>query len=63
MTELVWLDESLWFAPLEQAMSEPDGLLAVGGDLTPDRLLLAYRSGIFPWFEDNQSILWWSPNP
>jgi leucyl/phenylalanyl-tRNA--protein transferase len=40
-----------------------DGLLAVGGDLTPERLLLAYNSGIFPWYENDQPILWWSPNP
>lgn len=40
-----------------------DGLLAIGGDLSPERLLLAYKSGIFPWFEDDQPILWWSPDP
>lgn len=40
-----------------------DGLLAIGGDLRPDRLILAYKSGIFPWFEEGQSILWWSPDP
>jgi len=40
-----------------------DGLLAVGADLSPERLLLAYRSGIFPWFNENQPVLWWSPNP
>ena len=40
-----------------------DGLLAVGGDLSPERLLLAYRSGIFPWFEDGCPVLWWSPDP
>ena len=40
-----------------------DGLLAVGGDLTPERLLKAYNSGIFPWFEDDEQILWWSPDP
>ena len=44
-------------------MREPDGLLAVGGDLTPDRILSAYRRGIFPWYSDNQPILWWSPDP
>ncbi len=43
--------------------ADSDGLLAVGGDLTPERLLLAYNSGIFPWYENDQPILWWSPNP
>lgn len=41
----------------------PDGLLAIGGDLKPERLLLAYKTGIFPWFEEDQPILWWSPDP
>lgn len=45
------------------AATEPDGLLAVGGDLTPARLLAAYRRGIFPWYEAGQPILWWSPDP
>jgi len=45
------------------AMEEPDGLLAVGGDLSPARLLNAYRHGIFPWFSEGQPILWWSPDP
>ncbi len=45
------------------ALTEPDGLLAIGGDLSSERLLSAYRQGIFPWFSDNQPILWWSPNP
>ena len=53
----------LSFPPLESALAEPNGLLAVGGDLTPERLQLAYRSGIFPWYEDDQPILWWSPDP
>ncbi len=43
--------------------AEPDGLLAVGGDLSPERLLTAYSNGIFPWFSENDPILWWSPNP
>lgn len=47
----------------ETALKEPDGLLAVGGDLSPERLLAAYRQGIFPWFSDDDPILWWSPNP
>jgi len=54
------LDKELLFPPVETA--EPDGLLAMGGDLSPERLLLAYRSGIFPWYE-GEHILWWSPNP
>jgi leucyl/phenylalanyl-tRNA---protein transferase len=44
-------------------VSTPDGLLAVGGDLRPERLLEAYRHGIFPWYDDDQPILWWSPDP
>jgi leucyl/phenylalanyl-tRNA--protein transferase len=44
-------------------LAEPDGLLAVGGDLTPERLVAAYLSGIFPWFDDDSPILWWSPDP
>ncbi|WP_299496158.1 leucyl/phenylalanyl-tRNA--protein transferase [uncultured Shewanella sp.] len=51
------------FPPIEQALTEPNGLLAVGGDLRPQRLLDAYYSGIFPWFNDNDPILWWSPDP
>lgn len=49
------------FPPVEQA--SPEGLLAVGGDLHPDRLLAAYRQGIFPWYNEDQPILWWSPDP
>jgi leucyl/phenylalanyl-tRNA--protein transferase len=51
------------FPPVEQALVEPNGLLAAGGDLSPARLLHAYRAGIFPWFEAGQPILWWSPDP
>lgn len=51
------------FPPLNDAQSEPNGLLAIGGDLSEARLLAAYRQGIFPWFEDSQPILWWSPSP
>ena len=54
------LDKQLVFPPVH--LAEPDGLLAVGGDLCTDRLLLAYRNGIFPWYEGNH-ILWWSPDP
>lgn len=55
------LTAQLYFPPVEFA--SPEGLLAYGGDLSPERLLLAYHSGIFPWFEDGQPILWWSPDP
>jgi leucyl/phenylalanyl-tRNA--protein transferase len=51
------------FPPLASALHEPDGLLAAGGDLSPTRLLNAYRQGIFPWFSEGQPILWWSPDP
>lgn len=51
------------FPPVEQALDEPDGLLAAGADLTPRRLLDAYRHGIFPWFNEGDPILWWSPDP
>ncbi len=51
------------FPAVEQAETEPDGLLAVGGDLSTPRLLKAYASGIFPWYSDGQPILWWSPDP
>ncbi|WP_259168012.1 leucyl/phenylalanyl-tRNA--protein transferase [Xanthomonas sp. 4461] len=51
------------FPPVERALREPDGLLAIGGDLQPQRLLTAYAHGIFPWFSDGQPILWWSPDP
>ena len=51
------------FPPLETALEEPNGLLAVGGDLSVERLLFAYRHGIFPWYSHGQPILWWSPAP
>jgi len=50
------------FPPVDSALAEPDGLLAAGGDLSPQRLLDAYRHGIFPWFSEGQPILWWSPS-
>ena len=55
------LTRALAFPPVHYA--EPDGLLAVGGDLSPERLLLAYRQGIFPWYSPQEPILWWSPDP
>ena len=54
------LDEQLWFPPVEEAIE--DGLLAVGGDLGTERLVLAYHSGIFPWFSDDDPILWYAPH-
>src|SRR5690554_5152304 len=64
MSALPWLDpEYLWFPPAEDALDEPDGLLALGGDLSSDRLMYAYRHGIFPWYSEEQPILWWSPDP
>lgn len=51
------------FPDVSRALSDPDGLLAVGGDLSPARLLYAYRHGIFPWYHGEQPILWWSPDP
>ncbi len=51
------------FPPVEKALTEPNGLLAVGGDLSPTRLLAAYRHGIFPWYNLGEPVLWWSPDP
>lgn len=50
------------FPPIEQASTDPDGLLAIGGDLSPTRLMSAYQQGIFPWFSEGEPILWWSPS-
>ncbi|MCW8127237.1 leucyl/phenylalanyl-tRNA--protein transferase [Microbulbifer halophilus] len=55
--------ETIGFPPTRFALKDPDGLLAIGGDLSPDWLLAAYRRGIFPWYSDDQPILWWSPSP
>ncbi len=54
------LNEELWFPPVSE--THPSGILAVGGDLSTERLLLAYHSGIFPWFEDGEPITWWAPD-
>lgn len=51
------------FPPTDAALEEPNGLLAAGGDLSPGRLIQAYSKGIFPWYNDDQPILWWSPDP
>ena len=56
-------DPASGFPPASQALAEPDGLLAIGGDLSPPRLLDAYRHGIFPWYSEGQPLLWWSPDP
>jgi len=58
-----WLEDGDDFPPVDQALRRPDGLLAAGGDLSPERLLRAYRRGIFPWFGEGEPILWWSPDP
>ena len=59
-----WLDEDkIYFPDPRSALKDPDGLLAAGGDLSTDRLILAYQHGIFPWFSADQAILWWSPDP
>jgi len=57
------LPSTPFFPPVETALAEPNGLLAMGGDLSVERLLDAYRHGIFPWFNPGEPILWWSPDP
>jgi leucyl/phenylalanyl-tRNA--protein transferase len=57
------IDGDCAFPPLSEALSEPNGLIAIGGDLTSSRLLDAYKQGIFPWFSEGEPIMWWSPNP
>ena len=58
-----WLTENTPFPPVSRALDEPNGLLAAGGDLSVQRLIEAYRHGIFPWYSDGQPVLWWSPDP
>lgn len=58
-----WLEGDEPFPPLSSALKHPNGLLAAGADLSPQRLLAAYRRGIFPWYAQGQPILWWSPDP
>jgi leucyl/phenylalanyl-tRNA--protein transferase len=61
---LTWLQrDSLTFPDLDRALREPNGLLAAGGDLRSERLIAAYRHGCFPWYQDGQPLLWWSPDP
>lgn len=58
-----WLQDAETFPPLDLALREPNGLLCAGGDLTPQRIVLAYMNGIFPWYSPGEPILWWSPDP
>lgn len=60
LTELT--NDKSYFPSLDSALKDPDGLLAIGGDLSPERIVSAYRQGIFPWFSDGDPILWWSPS-
>lgn len=57
------LDADTPFPPIEYALAEPNGLIAIGGDLSSKRILAAYKQGIFPWFNEGEPILWWSPSP
>ncbi|GMR09063.1 MAG: leucyl/phenylalanyl-tRNA--protein transferase [Gammaproteobacteria bacterium] len=62
----LWLredDNSTPFPPAGSALSDPNGLLAIGGSLTVERLLMAYKNGIFPWYNHDQPIMWWAPDP
>lgn len=66
MRTITWLgpeDEPARFPPVEHALEDPPGLLAAGGDLSPSRIVAAYRLGIFPWYSPGQPVLWWSPDP
>ena len=66
MKTITWLapgDGADWFPPIERARDDPPGLLAAGGDLSPRRLVAAYRRGIFPWYSQGQPVLWWCPDP
>lgn len=65
MSTIVWLtdDDAVSFPPVTSALTEPEGLLAAGGSLSPARLIAAYERGIFPWYAQGQPILWWSPDP
>ena len=66
MKNITWLqpgDPPAAFPPVERALDEPGGLLAAGGDLSPERLIAAYQRGIFPWYSAGEPVLWWSPDP
>jgi leucyl/phenylalanyl-tRNA--protein transferase len=60
---LAWLERTDPFPPVERALKNPNGLLAAGADLSVERLLEAYRRGVFPWYSGDQPVLWWSPDP
>jgi leucyl/phenylalanyl-tRNA--protein transferase len=57
------IDGDCEFPPLSLALKEPNGLIAIGSDLSAERLLIAYQQGIFPWFNEGEPVMWWSPNP
>ncbi|WP_313625432.1 leucyl/phenylalanyl-tRNA--protein transferase [Achromobacter sp.] len=61
--KLPWLAADTPFPPAEFALTDPDGLLAAGADLSPTRLIQAYSNGIFPWYSEGEPVLWWSPDP
>ena len=64
--QLYWVRDNIisaGFPPVSQALNDPDGLLAIGGSLTVERLINAYQQGIFPWYNEGQPVLWWSPDP
>ena len=65
MTRIPWLADAdpQWFPEVSQALKNPPGLLAAGGDLSTQRLLAAYARGIFPWYSEDEPVLWWSPDP
>jgi leucyl/phenylalanyl-tRNA--protein transferase len=65
MASIAWLsdDDNAGFPPVSRALAEPDGLLAVGGTLSPRRLITAYEHGVFPWYAEGQPVMWWSPDP
>ena len=64
MSDYIYLlDDSNSFPPAQLAQQDPNGLLAIGGDLSSARLIEAYRNGIFPWYSEDEPILWWSPDP
>ena len=63
MSMLPWLESPQDFPPINEALDDPNGLLAAGGDLSLEMLQAAYRRGIFPWYSEGQPILWWSPDP
>lgn len=63
MSQLTWLEPDSPFPHPSSALSEPNGLLAASSELQTEQILLAYQSGIFPWYSDDQPVLWWSPNP